>query len=153
MLAKLWCDHYSDVQITYKTASGDTLKIVSCQNTKFGNTDSKSFTMTLYWARWRLQLLASRLFVQPFVQAKIKENVKAPCHWHLWVEPLVTSGFPSQRTSNKEKFPLDVVIMWCVPLIASLIASFMGQTWGPSGADRTQVGPMLAPWIMLSGVY
>ena len=27
----------------------------------------------------------------------------------------------------------------------SLIARFMGQTWGPSGADRTQVGPMLAP--------
>ena len=23
--------------------------------------------------------------------------------------------------------------------------------WGPSGADRTQVGPMLAPWTLLSG--
>ena len=33
-----------------------------------------------------------------------------------------------------------------------LIARFMGPTWGPSGADRTQVGPMLAPWILLSGV-
>ena len=27
----------------------------------------------------------------------------------------------------------------------------MGLTWGPPGADRTQVGPMLAPWILLSG--
>ena len=27
----------------------------------------------------------------------------------------------------------------------------MGPTWDPSGADRTQVGPMLAPWILLSG--
>ena len=27
----------------------------------------------------------------------------------------------------------------------------MGPTWGPSGADRTQVGPMLAPWTFLSG--
>ena len=27
-----------------------------------------------------------------------------------------------------------------------------GPTWGPSGADRTQVGPMLAPWTLLSGV-
>ena len=26
------------------------------------------------------------------------------------------------------------------------IARFMGPTGGPSGADRTQVGPMLAPW-------
>ena len=28
---------------------------------------------------------------------------------------------------------------------------FVGPTWGPSGADRTQVGPMLAPWSLLSG--
>ena len=35
---------------------------------------------------------------------------------------------------------------------ATLIARFMGPTWGPSGADRTQVGPMLAPWTLLSGI-
>ena len=34
----------------------------------------------------------------------------------------------------------------------TLIARFMGPTWGPSGADRTQVGPMLAPWTLLSGI-
>ena len=32
----------------------------------------------------------------------------------------------------------------------TLIARFMGPAWGPSGADRTQVGPMLAPWTLLS---
>ena len=32
-----------------------------------------------------------------------------------------------------------------------LIARFMGPTWGPSGADRTQVAPVLAPWTLLSG--
>ena len=32
-----------------------------------------------------------------------------------------------------------------------LIARFMGSTWGPSGPDRTQIGPMLAPWTLLSG--
>ena len=36
--------------------------------------------------------------------------------------------------------------------VQSLIARFMGQTWDPSGADRTQVGPMLAPWTLLSWV-
>ena len=36
--------------------------------------------------------------------------------------------------------------------IVTLIARFMGPTWGPSGADRTQVGPMLAPWTLLSGL-
>ena len=34
---------------------------------------------------------------------------------------------------------------------ATLIARFMGPTWGPSGADTTEAGPMLAPWILLSG--
>ena len=38
----------------------------------------------------------------------------------------------------------------CASLTA-LIARFMGPTWGPSGADRTQVGPMLASWTLLSG--
>ena len=33
----------------------------------------------------------------------------------------------------------------------TLIARFMGPTWVPSGADRTQVGPMLVPWTLLSG--
>ena len=31
------------------------------------------------------------------------------------------------------------------------MARFMGPTWGPSEADRTQVGPMLASWTLLSG--
>ena len=31
------------------------------------------------------------------------------------------------------------------------IARSMGPTWGPSGADGTQVGPMLAPRTLLSG--
>ena len=34
-----------------------------------------------------------------------------------------------------------------------LIARFMRPTWCQCGADRTQVGPMLAPWILLSGLY
>ena len=32
----------------------------------------------------------------------------------------------------------------------TLIARFMGPTWGPSGAGRTQVGPMLALWTCYS---
>ena len=32
-----------------------------------------------------------------------------------------------------------------------LTTRFMGPTWGPPGADMTQVGPMLAPWTLLSG--
>ena len=33
----------------------------------------------------------------------------------------------------------------------SQIARFMGPTWGPPGSCRPQMGPMLAPWTLLSG--
>ena len=38
-------------------------------------------------------------------------------------------------------------------LSATLIARFMGPTWGPPGTDKTQVGPMLAPSTLLSGLH
>ena len=43
---------------------------------------------------------ASRLFTQPFIQAQIKENIKAPRHWPLWGE--FTGEFPAQMVSNAE---------------------------------------------------
>ena len=33
---------------------------------------------------------------------------------------------------------------------ASQIARFTGPTWGPPGSCRSQMGPMLAPWTLLS---
>ena len=32
------------------------------------------------------------------------------------------------------------------------MANFMGPTWGPPGSCRPQMGPMLAPWTLLSGM-
>ena len=40
-------------------------------------------TMTSWWARWRLKSPASRVFTQAFIQAQMKENIKAPRHWPL----------------------------------------------------------------------
>ena len=37
-------------------------------------------------------------------------------------------------------------------MLTSQIAKFMGPTWGPPGSCRPQMGPMLAPWILLSGI-
>ena len=34
----------------------------------------------------------------------------------------------------------------------SLIVRFMGPTWGPLGADRAHMGPMVATWTLLSGM-
>ena len=42
-----------------------------------------TLTVTSLWVQWRLKLPASWLFTQPFVQAQIKENTKAPRHWPL----------------------------------------------------------------------
>ena len=36
--------------------------------------------------------------------------------------------------------------------IISQLAKFMGPTWGPTGSCRPQMGPMLAPWTLLSGL-
>ena len=37
----------------------------------------------------------------------------------------------------------------CVQRRMTHIEKFVGPKWDPSGADRTQVGPMLAPWTLL----
>ena len=62
------------------------------------------------WARRRHKSAASRLFTQPFVQAQIEENIKAPRHWPLWRNSPVTGEFPTQRASNAKIFPFDDVI-------------------------------------------
>ena len=51
-------------------------------------------------------------------------------------------------------FHLRLFVHMCIEVSAfapTLITRFMGPTCGPSGADRTQVGPMLAPANLLSG--
>ena len=48
----------------------------------------------------------SWLFTQLFIQAQIKENIKAPRHWPLCGE--FTGEFPAQRASNAE----NISIWW-----------------------------------------
>ena len=66
-----------------------------------GSGDIASFvcniTVTSWWERWRLKSPAPRLFAQPFVQAQIKENIKALRHWPLWGESTGDWWFPSQK--------------------------------------------------------
>ena len=65
-------------------------------------------TMTSWWARWLLKSPVSRLFTQPFIQAQIKENIKAPRHWPLWGEFTDDLWVPPQRASDAE----NVSIWW-----------------------------------------
>ena len=119
--------------------------------------------MTLLWRHMSVitsPTTGNSTVFQPFVQVNIKENIVTA----IYVAWVVAGGFPSQRGSKI--FPChDVIMIWFVPYIVpvvldrvhiggmrSLIARFVGPTWGPSGADRVQVGPMLAPWTLLSGM-
>ena len=68
--------------------------------------------------------------------------------------------FMSQNLScwwNKFWVQIDMFIHCIVILKVVCIytqrAKFMGPTWGPPGSCRPQMGPMLAPWTLLSGHY
>ena len=64
---------------------------------------------------------------------------------------IVTDKMAKQDILNVKHGPLYMYsIIQCGHNLI-LTARFMGPTWDPSGADRTQVGPMLAPWTLLSG--
>ena len=73
---------------------------------------------------------ASRLFTRPFIQAQIKENIKAPRHWPLCGEFTGHRWIPPQRVSSAE----NISIWWrhhvpfrldycCV--IAALLTSYV----------------------------
>ena len=60
-------------------------------------TQGHSITMTSLWARWRLNSSASRLFTQPFIQAK--ENMIVSRQWPLCGEFTVDRWIP--RTNGQ----------------------------------------------------
>ena len=65
---------------------------------------------------WRLILPASSLFTQSFIQAQIKENIKAPRHW-----PLVNS--PHKWPVTRKMYPFDDVIMLTIKHVCWLICN------------------------------
>ena len=103
------------------------------------------------------------------------ESICVPSHHHLIENSSDNSHCTSQTTTHNSKqvsnlnsccaeFILALkrrghflkilfysLMMFTINAIPSLIARFMAPTWGPSGANRAQVGPMLAPWTLLSG--
>ena len=62
--------------------------------------------------------------------------------WYILTLPWFTYTLPMSTPA---------ILIWHGARKTPLIARFVGPAWGPSGADRTQVGPMLAPWTLLSG--
>ena len=77
-----------------------------------------SITVTSLRARWRLKSPAYRLFTQPFVQAQIKENIKASRPWTLWGEFTDDWWIPHTKGPvTRKRFPFDDVITWFDPPI------------------------------------
>ena len=67
-----------------------------------------SIPMTSWWARWRLKSPALPLFTQPFTQAQIEENIKAPRDWPLCGESIGVRWIPRTMASNAK----NVSIWW-----------------------------------------
>ena len=86
---------------------------------------------------WRKRWRHSRLCQNMYVWYAISVSM------HYINSSLVFMFKTMRRTPSDRVFSI-----W----LNTLIARFMGPTWGPSGADRTQVGPMLSPWTLLYGV-
>ena len=55
-------------------------------------------------------------------------------------------------TTKILKFREKYFIVHCKGCNPLLIPKFMGPTWSPPGADRTQLGPMWATWTFLFGM-
>ena len=75
----------------------------------------------------------------------------------IWRIPCTYGGFHVSSVLDVAPSVLSYVDYPGTPchtsLAPPLIARFMGPTWGPSGAGRTQMGPMLAPCTLLSGLF
>ena len=58
---------------------------------------------------------------------------------------------PASNNQNRQTISKAIKTVF-TPLTGILvqIAKFMGPTWGPSGSSWPQMGPMLAPWALLS---
>ena len=75
-------------------------------------------------------------------------NVMLEKFWHhlhifCWIVPTIQSKLCERFWHNFPHYPDSSIA------ITSLIARSMRPTWDPPGADRTQVGPMLAQWTLL----
>ena len=115
--------------------------------------------MTSWWARWRLKTPASRLFTQPFIQAQIKENIKAPHHCLSESESLAfvlgihrwPVNSPHKWPVKRKMFPFDDVIMETnfissPRLQAIYLSSFSDETT----LQRPDVGVTNAPLVYFS---
>ena len=62
----------------------------------------------------------------------------------------VSSEYSKHWWSTIE-YPVHILQIYLQLRCGDSPGRFMGPKWGLCGADKTQVGPMLSPWTLLSG--
>ena len=82
-------------------------------------------------------------YLEDFMWNYLQVNATRP---HRWLVSIASDNCLAVRQMSANKPSLSP----CWPRFTQ-IAMFMGPTWGPPGSCRPQMGPMLAPWTLLSG--
>ena len=89
------------------------LVIVRSLRLSLGSILRHKIIITLHWRHDERDGVSNHqrlvLFAQRFVQAQIKESIKAPLHWPLWGESTGDRWIPLTKGSNAE----NVSIWWC----------------------------------------
>ena len=83
------------------------------------------------------------------LQSELSDLTWYCCHCSAWV-----SRIRSLRSDQGASLGVsDALSLVRDRPVNTQIAPFMGPTWGPPGSCPPQVGPMIAPWTLLSGYF
>ena len=108
------------------------------------------------WSRLQIAAILPRSqYVKQWLEVSAAPYLHHPPSWsdqcQLQSQPSWPPSWTEQPRSRPRNPASPVHSRGITCYKTPLIARFIGPTWGPLGADRTQVGPMLAPWALLSG--
>ena len=94
-----------------------------------------------------LKLPVTRLFSNSLF--RLTTLLKLQITGLLWSIPPLTDRIASNADNvSKSSYILHAITR--VRMVTQ-ISRFMGPTWGPPGSCRPQMGPMVAPWTLISG--
>ena len=97
----------------------------------------------------------------PHCNELCKTYQKAKCVYSQWLQPVSPPAdcwatvsmyrYAQQRRQGWFRSEGQWIYLYVLLNNASQITKFMGPTWSPPETCRSQMGPMLAPWTLLSG--
>ena len=88
----------------------------------------------------------------PSLQTEVANILKDNFMHQLLSRPVISQFvFLMNISKMKNYYHCFTLVVTEEHYMQSQIAKFMGPTWGPPGSCRPQMGPMMAPWTLLSG--